>query len=33
MTDPVTPQYDTWYGDEEVFANYGGYDGKEESNE
>lgn len=26
--DPVTPQYDTWYGDEETFANYGGYDGE-----
>ena len=31
--EPVTPQYDTWYGDEEVFANYGGYDGDEEGND
>ena len=30
MTEPVTPLYDTWYGDEEVFANYGGYDGNSE---
>jgi len=33
MTDPVTPLYDTWYGDEKVFANYGGYDGEEKDNE
>lgn len=31
--EPVTPQYDTWYGDEETFANYGGYDGDEESSD
>ena len=24
----TTPLYDTWYGDEETFANYGGYDGE-----
>ena len=31
--EPVTPLYDTWYGDEEVFANYGGYDGDKEEND
>lgn len=30
---PVTPQSDTWYGDDDVFANYGGYDGEEEGND
>ena len=32
-TERITPQYDTWSGDEKVFANYGGYDGEEENNE